>query len=202
MLVLRRLLLTCLLPLEGVGEDSLGQVVVGAVIALSFTAFYGFLRPFTEDVTDNFASAIQLILFLNYFSTIVIFADDGHGSEMRSPVPPYALGVFVLVLNAILGPCLAVFSLLFDDLKLSIDALSFSLRTINSVLSSRLWRPTRQLTPVDASLFADAAPGSVDGEPPSSIVASDGDREAPVPVGTVVEIDFAIHPPAPMPPSF
>ena len=88
------------------------------MIALSFAAFYGFLRPFVLDEADTFASVVQLILFLNYFCTIVIFTDSGLGSEMRSPFPPDAIGVFVLVINMVLGPFLAICSIFIEDLSL------------------------------------------------------------------------------------
>ena len=147
-------------------EESFGQVVVAVVVALSSAASYGFLRPVRYAITDHFASTIQLILFIDYFCTMVILADGGLGSEMRTPFSPHAIGIFVLVLNVILGPCIAFFSLLFDDLGVSIYTPLFSLCTPSSI----------QLAPVeaDAPLAAEIpAPGSVemmsldDDEPPS-----------------------------------
>ena len=88
---------------------------MAAFIVLIFAAFDGFLRPFIRDEANNFAAVMHLILFINYFCTIVIFADGGLGSEMDTPFSSSAIGLFVFILNVILGPVMAVMSLLVDD---------------------------------------------------------------------------------------
>mmetsp|Transcript_25245 Transcript_25245/g.87209 ORF Transcript_25245/g.87209 Transcript_25245/m.87209 type:complete len:1111 (+) Transcript_25245:88-3420(+) len=72
----RRLLLTSVLPLPSMRSESLGQIVLICLVSLAFAGFYAHLRPFVSDSMDTFANIMQSCLFLNYFLTLVMFAEE------------------------------------------------------------------------------------------------------------------------------
>ena len=118
---LRRLLLTCVLPVPGIHPDSIAHVEMGALVALFFALCYAVLRPFNSKVMGAFASAMQIILFLNLFFTILIYADANLESDVSSGLKGSAGGILMVVMNVVMAPIATLSSILLDDLDAFVE---------------------------------------------------------------------------------
>ncbi|KAH8082128.1 oxidoreductase [Aureococcus anophagefferens] len=73
----RRLVLTCLLPLPGAWADpeSIAHAVFAVAVAVLFAFLYDNLAPFLEDSVDAFADVVQFLLFVNLFTILILDCD-------------------------------------------------------------------------------------------------------------------------------
>jgi len=95
----RRLLLTSVLPLPSMRSESLGQIVLILLVSLAFAGLYAHLRPFVSYSMDTFANVMQTILFLNFFLTLILFA-EAHicEAEYKSNMVGAGFGIFFMSL--------------------------------------------------------------------------------------------------------
>ena len=101
---LRRLILTCLLPLpeSWVAPSSISHAVFACVVATCFAFLYANLRPFLEDSVDNFANLMQLFLLANVFAVLVMEADGKFETrDERTGITHSAYGLFLIFLNTV-----------------------------------------------------------------------------------------------------
>lgn len=99
----RRLVLTCLLPLPGAWADpeSIAHAVFAVAVAVLFAFLYDNLAPFLEDSVDAFADVVQFLLFVNLFTILILDCDAKmQTAEERTGLSRAGFGTVLIVARA------------------------------------------------------------------------------------------------------
>lgn len=95
-----RLVLTCLFPLPGVDRDSLSQLALGLALVSVFAAAFAVLKPYARLTLELYATALALLLVLNVFCFLLLFADDNiDDNDNATGIRPKHFGLFLVYVD-------------------------------------------------------------------------------------------------------
>ena len=104
---LRRISLTGFLVVYD--DESIGKIYTASMLSLAFAVVYACLSPYGDDSTNRFATAMQCVIFLQLFLTIMLYAETHiDDDDVRAGWPPRRFGVIMVVLSVASGPLAAI----------------------------------------------------------------------------------------------
>ncbi|KAH8073568.1 hypothetical protein JL721_2871 [Aureococcus anophagefferens] len=84
---LRRISLTGFLVVYD--DESIGKIYTASMLSLAFAVVYAYLSPYGDDSTNRFATAMQCVIFLQLFLTIMLYAETHiDDDDVRAGWPP------------------------------------------------------------------------------------------------------------------